>query len=277
MAKEMLLGVADVLILDNDTGLQIASATLSSHTIEQTVDSTDLRGGRTNKLIGRLKTNKSLTVTVEDLQQTKEMQALISGAEIKADGTVITKGASVAYTMPKTVKYTAGANGIVLDVTKPHKAGTPIYVYNALTGEKYAENVIETVPGGGGAVTSVKIYKADNKQDELDEGTEVIVGAYAYTVADAPNFTIKSNKFAKNVSVILEEDVYDGETMEIIKVKQTIIPLASPDENFSLSGSAEISETTASYTFTALATKEDGSDCENLLGYVVYVDPDVTC
>ena len=55
--------------------------------------------------------------------------------------------------------------------------------------------------------------------------------------------------------------------MEIIKVKQTIIPLASPDENFSLSGSAEISETTASYTFTALAS----GDCENLLGYVVYL------
>ena len=68
MAKEMLLGVADVLILDDATGMQIASATLSSHTIEQTVDSTDLRGGRTNKLIGRLKTNKSLSVTVEDLQ-----------------------------------------------------------------------------------------------------------------------------------------------------------------------------------------------------------------
>ena len=47
MAKEMLLGVADVLILDDATGMQIASATLSSHTIEQTVDSTDLRGGRT--------------------------------------------------------------------------------------------------------------------------------------------------------------------------------------------------------------------------------------
>lgn len=269
MAKEMLLGVADVLILDNDTGLQIASATLSSHTIEQTVDSTDLRGGRSNKLIGRLKTNKSLTVTVEDLQQTKEMQALMSGAEIKG-------GATVAYTMPQTIKYQSGGNGIELDVAKPHKAGTPIYCYNALTGEKYAENVIETVPGGGGAVTSIKIYKADNKQDELDDGTEVILGAYTYTVNDAKHFTIKSNKFAKNVSVVLEEDVYD-ESMQIVKVKQTIIPLASPDENFSLSGSAEISETTASYTFTALASKDESGNCENILGYVVYVDPDVTC
>lgn len=268
MAKEMLLGVADVLILDNDTGMQIASATLSSHTIEQTVDSTDLRGGRANKIIGRLKTNKGLTVTVEDLQQTKEMQALISGAEIATTG-------AVAYTMPKTVKYpAAGGNGIELDVAKPHKAGTPIYVYDA-TGKKYEADVITMTPNANSPVTSIKIYTDNQKNTEIAESTEVLLGAYAYTV-DAPNFTIKSNKFAKNVSVVLEEDVYD-ESMQIVKVKQTIIPLASPDENFSLSGSAEISETTASYTFTALATKEDGSDCENLLGYVVYVDPDATC
>lgn len=269
MAKEMLLGVADVLILDNATGMQIASATLSSHTIEQSVDSTDLRGGRTNKLIGRLKTSKSLTVTVEDLQQTKEMQALMSGAEIQ-------KGATVAYTMPQTVKYASGANGIVLDVAKPHKAGTPFYVYNALTGEKYAEDVIEVTPGGGAAIQSVKIYTDNLKNTEINNGTEVLVGAYAYTVNDATHFTIKSNKFAKNVSIVLEEDVYD-ESMQIVKVKQTIIPLASPDENFSLSGSSEISETTASYTFTALASKDESGNCENVLGYVVYVDPDVTC
>ena len=59
MAKEMLLGVADVLIIGSN-GLQLASGTLSSHTIEQTVDASDLRGGRQNKIIGRLRTNKGL-------------------------------------------------------------------------------------------------------------------------------------------------------------------------------------------------------------------------
>ena len=260
MAKEMLLGVADVLILDDATGMQIASATLSSHTIEQTVDSTDLRGGRTNKLIGRLKTNKSLSVTVEDLQQTKEMQALMSGDEVVTTPTL-------AFTMPKEVDYTT--DGIELDPKL--KDGTPIFCYDLLTGKQYDTQV---VTGGGGSV-KLKVGEAGgantpgNIAQELLNGTPVLLGAYRYDTTTEENFSIRSDKFAKNVSVVLEEDVYDGETMEIIKVKQTIIPLATPDENFSLSGSAEIGETTASYTFTALAS----GDCENLLGYVVYLDP----
>ena len=74
MTKPMLLGVADALIINLETGVQIYSASLSSHTIEQSVDVTDLRGGRGNKIIGRLKTNKGFSVTLDDLQQTKEMQ-----------------------------------------------------------------------------------------------------------------------------------------------------------------------------------------------------------
>ena len=249
MAKEMLLGVADVLILDDDTGMQIASATLSSHTIEQTVDSTDLRGGRTNKLIGRLKTNKTLSVTVEDLQQTKEMQALMSGDEVVTTPTL-------AFTMPKEVDYTT--DGIELDPKL--KDGTPTFCYDLLTGKQYDTEVV-----AGGDV-KLKVGEAGqngntpgNIAQELANGTPVLLGAYRYDTVDEENFSIRSDKFAKNVSIVLEEDVYDGETMEIIKVKQTIIPLATPDENFSLSGSAEISETTASYTFTAL----NRGDCEN--------------
>lgn len=261
MAKEMLLGVADVLILDDATGMQIASATLSSHTIEQTVDSTDLRGGRTNRVIGRLKTNKSLTITVDDLQQSKEMQALMAGAEIMTAPTV-------AFTMPKEVSYVNG--GITLDPEL--KDGTPIFCYELETGDQY---VVQVDAG------KLKVGDAGdpqntpgNVQNEIVDDTQVLLGAYRYdTVNDEENFSIRSDRFAKNVSIVLEEDVYDGETMEIIKVKQTIIPLASPDENFSLSGSAEISETTASYTFTALPS----GDCENMLGYVVYLEPEAKC
>lgn len=57
--------------------------------------------------------------------------------------------------------------------------------------------------------------------------------------------------------------------MQIIGVKQTIIPVASPDENFSIAGSREISETTVSYTFTALS-----SGACNDLAYVVYLPAD---
>ena len=80
MTKPMLLGVADAVIIA-ENGMQMYSASLSSHTIEQTVDVTDLRGGRGNKIIGRLKSGNSLTVTLEDLEQNNED----SVRQVKAD------------------------------------------------------------------------------------------------------------------------------------------------------------------------------------------------
>ena len=241
MAKEMLLGVADVLIIGSN-GLQLASGTLSSHTIEQTVDASDLRGGRKNKMIGRLKTNKSLSVTVEDLQQTKEFQAFMSGSKI-------TKGSITAYAMPKEVAYVE--SGITLSPTPaPTIAKLPCEL-------KDGSKVEGTVSQGKLTVTGAK------------PGEMVLIGGYTYQASDANSFKIQGGKFAENVTVVLEEDVYDGETMQIMGVKQTIIPVAAPDENFSLSGSREVSETTVSYTFTALSN----GTCDEL-GYVVYLPYD---
>lgn len=240
MAKEMLLGVADVFIVGSN-GLQLASGSLSSHTIEQTLDVSDLRGGRQNKMIGRLKTNKGFSVTVEDLEQSKEFQAYISGGEIK-------KGSITAYALPREVKYTE--EGITLSPAPSLKTGK---LPCELADGTKVEGTIE-----GSTLTIA----------EATEGVTVLVGGYAYE-ANAEHFKIQGGKFAENVTVILEEDVYDGETMQIIGVKQTIIPVASPDENFSLAGSREISETTVSYTFTALS-----SGACNDLAYVVYLPAD---
>ena len=238
MAKQMLLGVADVLIIGSN-GLQLASGTLSSHTIEQTVDASDLRGGRKNKIIGRLKTNKGLSVTVEDLQQTKEFQAFMTGGKI-------TKGAITAYAMPKEVAYVE--SGITL-------SPTPAPSITKLPCELKDGSKVE------GTVSQGKLTVAGAKPGEM-----VLIGGYTYQATEANSFKIQGGKFAENVTVVLEEDVYDGETMQIMGVKQTIIPVAAPDENFSLSGSKEIGESTVSYTFTALSS----GACDDL-GYVVYL------
>lgn len=241
MAKEMLLGVADVLIIGSN-GLQLASGTLSSHTIEQTVDASDLRGGRQNKIIGRLRTNKGLSVTVEDLQQTKEFQAFMSGSKI-------VKGSITAYAMPKEVAYVE--SGITL-------SPTPDPTITKLPCELPDGTKVEGVVSGSKLTV-----------EGASTGDKVLIGGYTYQASDAKSFKIQGGKFAENVTVVLEEDVYDGETMQIIGVKQTIIPVAAPDENFSLSGSKEIAETTVSYTFTALTNGACGD-----LAYVAYLPYD---
>ena len=257
MTKPMLLGVADALIISLETGVQMYSASLSSHTIEQSVDVTDLRGGRGNKIIGRLKTNKGLSVTLEDLQQTKEMQALISGGKI-------TEGTMSAYMMPKEVSYTT--DGLLLDGSTQDnptpKKPNEIPCVNAETGAA----LVGEWNGGDNKLVLKVANPGGVAGAEIGNGTKVLLGGYEYDAQTEGFFKINSTKFADNVAVVLEEDVYNGENMQIIGVKQTIIPVASPDENFSLSGSAEISETTASYTFTALANGECGD-----LGYVVYL------
>lgn len=240
MAKPMLLGVADALVITK-SGLQLAAGTLSSHTFEQSVDISDIRAGRGNKLIGRLKTNKNVSVTIEDLEQTPEFQALVSGAEIKT-------GSITAYVMPKEVKY--ATDGITLEHTPIEKT---IPCVKLKDGTKV-----------DGTVAGTKLTIADGAV----EGDAILVGAYTYNATSTKYFQVQSGKFAENVTVILEEDVYDGETMQIIGRKQTILENCSPDENFSLAGSREISETSVSYTFTAL----DSGDACNTLATIVYLD-----
>ena len=245
MAKPMLLGVADALVITK-SGLQIAAGSLSSHTFDQTVDITDLRAGRGNKLIGRLKTNKNVSVTIEDLEQTPEFQALVSGAEIKS-------GSITAYVMPKEVKYVTG--GIDLEET-PIEATIPCQILK--NGSKVA-----------GTVSGTKLTVAS-----ATEGDIILVGAYTYNASSAKHFKVQAGKFAENVTVVLEEDVYDGETMQIIGRKQTILENCSVDENFSLAGSREIGETTASYTFTAL---DSGDACATLATIVYLGAEESTC
>ena len=238
MAKPMLLGVADALVITK-SGLQIAAGTLSSTSIDMSVDASDLRGGRGNKIIGRLKTNKNVSVTIEDLEQTPEFQALVSGAEIKS-------GSIPAYVMRKEVRYVTG--GIDLEET-PIEAKIPCQIL------KNGSKVDGTVSG-----TKLTVASAT-------EGDIILVGGYTYNATSAKHFKVQSVKFAENVTVVLEEDVYDGETMQIIGRKQTILENCSVDENFSLAGSREIGETTASYTFTAL----DSGDACATLATVVYL------
>lgn len=239
MAKPMLLGVADALVITK-SGLQIAAGTLSSTSIDMSTDISDIRAGRGNKLIGRIKTNKNVSVTIEDLEQTPEFQALVSGAEIE-------EGAITAYVMPKEVKYVT--SGITLE-------HTPLETKIPCIKLKDGSKVDGTVAG-----TTLTISGAT-------AGDAILVGAYTYNATSAKHFKVQAGKFAENVTVVLEEDVYDGETMQIIGRKQTILENCSVDENFSLAGSREISETSVSYTFTAL----DSGDACSTLATIVYLD-----
>ena len=76
---EFLLSVADVLLIDKD-GHQLASATLKSHNMTQSVDTTEIRAGQANDVLATIKNNKTIEVTIEDVQQKHEFIAMMLGS-----------------------------------------------------------------------------------------------------------------------------------------------------------------------------------------------------
>ena len=237
---EFLLSVADVLLMDAK-GNQLASATLKSHNMSQTVDTTEIRAGQANDVLATIKNNKTIEVTIEDVQQKHDFIAMMLGSAIQ-------KGATVdAYVLPQglTVK-----NNEAQLPQKP-KAGEEIVVTKAngevVSSASVSEQKITGLTGIG--------------DDQI-----VYISGYAYSApADNMKMAIASDKFAGSFKMVLDEQVFNAD-MQIIARKQTVFYKVIPNDSFTLDGSAERAEKTTSYTFT-VALEQGRED----LGYVLYV------
>ena len=193
---EFLLSVADVLLLDKE-GRQLASATLKSHNMSQTVDSTDIRAGQNNDILATIKNNKTIEVTIEDVQQKRDFIAMMMGAEIQTGQTVD------AYVLPQAIEV-GEAGAIVLPQTP--KAGESVVVEDA-TGK------VLTTTGTGQNLTI--------SQNPPAKGTLVYISGYAYETQASELMVISSNKFASSYKMILDEQVFDAD-MQIVARKQTV-------------------------------------------------------
>ena len=80
--EEFLLSVADVLLIDLESGMEYATATLASHNISQSVDTSEIRAGRNNAVIATLESNKTITVEVEDVHANRDWLAIAMDAEL---------------------------------------------------------------------------------------------------------------------------------------------------------------------------------------------------
>ena len=65
--------------------------------------------------------------------------------------------------------------------------------------------------------------------------------------------------------MVLDEQVFDAD-MKIIARKQTVFHKVIPNDSFTLDGSSERAEKTASYTFTVALVPGEES-----LGYILYI------
>ena len=227
---EFLLSVADVLLLDAQ-GNQLASATLKSHNMSQSVDTTEIRGGQRNDVLATIKNNKTIEVTIEDVQQQRDFIAMMLGAEIQTGQKVD------AYVLPQGLTVKGGK------VTLPQEPKS---------GETVVYTKADGTPVEEGAIAS------------LSDGEIVFCSGYKYE-ADAEKMVIASDKFAGSFKMVLDEQVFDAD-MQVIARKQTVFHKVIPNDSFTLEGSAERAEKTISYTFT-VALESGQQD----LGYIAYI------
>ena len=82
--EELLLSVADITLIDNATGVEYATASLKSHNISQSVDTSEIRAGRKNAVIATLESNKTITVEVEDVHANRDWLAIAMDADLAA-------------------------------------------------------------------------------------------------------------------------------------------------------------------------------------------------
>lgn len=237
---EFLLSVADVLLIDKASGAQLASATLKSHNMSQTVDTTEIRAGQRNDVLATIKNNKTIEVTIEDVQQQRDFIAMMLGAEVKTGQKVD------AYVLPQGIEVKEAK------ITLPHAP---------------KEGQVVTVEDESGATVEVTFEGVDGAVSQAN-GTILYISGYAYEADAEQLMTIASDKFAGSYQMVLDEQVFNAD-MQIIARKQTVFHKVIPNDSFTLDGSAERAEKTISYTFTVAldAGRQD-------LGYIVYLPED---
>ena len=231
--EELLLSVADVLLIDSN-GMEYATASLKTHNISQSVDTSEIRAGRNNAVIATLESNKTITVEIEDVHANRDWLAIAMDAELTEGKTVNLR------VLPQTLKVEGGK----VKLSRTPEAA--IKGYN-----KSAENAEVTISSDGTVTTAtdgdiilVESYEVQVEADVIEMGGEGAGHAFA---------------------MYMEESVFNN-NMKVIATKTTYFPRVVPESSFSIEGSSELAEQNMTYTFTV--AKAEG---QNYLGQVIYV------
>ena len=233
--EELLLSVADVLLVDIDTGMEYATASLKSHNISQTVDTSEIRAGRNNAVVATLESNKTITVEIEDVHSNRDWIAIAMDAEVE-------EGQSVQLrVLPQTLKVEGG---------KVKLSRTPeaeVKGYN-----KTQDNTMVTI-GTDGTIAS-----------GATNGDIIIVESYEVT-EQADRIKVGGEGAGRAFAMYLEESVFNN-NMKVIATKTTVFPRVVPESSFSMEGSSELAEQNMTYTFTVAQ-----AEGEKELGQIFYV------
>ena len=244
--EELLLSVADVVLIElirgeEQQGVEYATASLKSHNISQTVDTSEIRAGRKNAVIATLESNKTITVEIEDVHANRDWLAIAMDGEMVENQTVEVR------VLPQKITVPQG-----LDITLPKAPNTQkinILVDGVKKEVTVADGVIKGTEHGATA------------------GKVIEVMSYKHNAAGVDVITVGGSKGqGRAFAMYLEESVFNND-MKVIATKTTYFPRVVPESSFSMSGSSELAEQNMTYTFTV--TQAEGKE---FLGKVFYVE-----
>ena len=242
--EELLLSVADVTLIEltsGNEGAEYATASLKSHNISQTVDTSEIRAGRKNAVIATLESNKTITVEIEDVHANRDWLA------IAMDGKMQTKQTVEVRVLPQ--KLTVASDNTIAIKKAPKGTETKITVIN---------------PDGTKQEVAVSNGKA-KLASPAKAGDVVQVMSYLHE-AQADVITVGGEGQGRAFAMYLEESVFNND-MQVIATKTTYFPRVVPESSFSMSGSSELAEQNMTYTFTV--AQAEGQD---YLGQIFYVE-----
>lgn len=205
--------VFKMLIIDSKNNVY-ATDTLQESNLQLETETNDVRGGDANGLLGILHGSKEFTITANDPDWNFEVLALHMGEDIVT-------GTGVAYAMPDYYEITPGVDAGTFEVELPR-----IPIDGTIKVEKEDGTLIDDV-----SVITKTVTLTDAS---LKEGDYVKVVTYKYnTPAGTKTTEISSDKFPKDVKIVLETTEFDFDEQPLQKI-QFQYDRVKPAANFTM-------------------------------------------
>jgi len=238
--KRFLTSVADVFGYDENDNLLFTSKTLLDSSIEVTLGSTEVRGGRGNQLLYVYYHSNAMNVTLNDTQWNLQMLGATVGETIATGSDIYTE---------ETITLGASGGGTV--------TGTPLAIQGATI---YGW---VTLPDDGGVEKVV--FTGQNFTLGIAVENDVVCVRYYHLNSAARSLSIPAEILPKIVRVEMEALLISSqETTNRIGIVSIIVPTAQLTGNFSLAMTADGVSSTP-LTLRALANPDlQSAACSNV-------------
>lgn len=239
------LSVANALLIDEETGLELYSVSLETHSINQTAESELVKAGQNNDTFLEIKKDKEITIELVDIQQKRDWEALKLGGQLESKKVKVSA-------FPR--NYTVGGDSTKeIDLEYTPITGSKPVVYNKKTNKPLEDGEV-ALSGNKLTITSEGINKGDI----------VFVGSYFHEV-QAEAIDIKNDTAAPNMRLELDIPKF-GADNKVKYIKKVVFYKVSLGEDFSMEGSSERTKQSTTHTMSVLKHPD-----YETLGFLAYI------